>query len=112
MVHRTKAVTHRFQGGRHAYSIRSGRIFGVLGVSQALAAPPEPLSITPALVEAAKKEGVVSYYTAVDVKVAEKVVQAFKEKYPGIEVQVERTARSVCSSASARRSKAASIMPT
>ena len=56
---------------------------GMFGVSQALAAPPEPLSITPALVEAAKKEGVVSYYTAVDVKVAEKVAQAFKEKYPG-----------------------------
>jgi iron(III) transport system substrate-binding protein len=66
-------------------------VCSVLAVSQAFAAPPEPLSITPALVEAAKKEGVVSYYTAVDVKVAEKVAQAFKEKYPGIEVQVERT---------------------
>jgi iron(III) transport system substrate-binding protein len=65
--------------------------FSVLAISSALAAPPEPLSITPALIEAAKKEGVISYYTAVDVKVAEKVAQAFKEKYPGIEVQVERT---------------------
>ncbi len=63
----------------------------ILAVSGALAAPPEAMSITPALIEAAKKEGVVSYYTAVDVKVAEKVAQAFKEKYPGIEVQVERT---------------------
>ena len=87
-------------------------VCSVLAVSQAFAAPPEPLSITPALVEAAKKEGVVSYYTAVDVKVAEKVAQAFKEKYPGIEVQVERRAPSACSSASARRSKAASTMPT
>lgn len=57
----------------------------------AMAAPPEPAVITPELIEAAKKEGTVVYYTAVDVKVAEKVAAAFKAKYPGIDVQVERT---------------------
>jgi iron(III) transport system substrate-binding protein len=66
-------------------------VVGVLAATAAFAAPPEPMSITPQLVEAAKKEGVVVYYTAVDVKVAEKVAAAFKEKYPGIDVQVERT---------------------
>ncbi len=64
---------------------------GIFAVTQTFAAPPEPMSITPQLVEAAKKEGTVVYYTAVDVKVAEKVAAAFKAKYPGIEVQVERT---------------------
>ena len=64
---------------------------GIFAAAQTFAAPPEPMSITPQLVEAAKKEGTVVYYTAVDVKVAEKVAAAFKAKYPGIEVQVERT---------------------
>jgi iron(III) transport system substrate-binding protein len=66
-------------------------LLGALAATAVMAAPPEPASITPQLVEAAKKEGTVVYYTAVDVKVAEKVAAAFKAKYPGIEVQVERT---------------------
>ena len=41
----------------------------------ASAPPPEP--ITPALVEAAKKEGQVSYYTSTDLPVAEKLAKAF-----------------------------------
>lgn len=66
-------------------------VFCILGLAQAAAAPPEPMAITPALIEAAKKEGTVTNYTAIDVKVAERIAQAFKEKYPGIDVQVERT---------------------
>src|SRR6266567_3311729 len=53
------------------------------------APPPEP--VTPALIEAAKKEGQVSYYTSTDLPVAEKVAKAFEAKYPGIAVRVERT---------------------
>ena len=53
------------------------------------APPPEP--ITPALIEAAKKEGKVSYYTSTDLPVAEKLAKAFEAKYPGIAVRVERT---------------------
>src|SRR6266576_83742 len=53
------------------------------------AQPPEP--ITPALIEAAKKEGKVSYYTSTDLPVAEKVARAFEAKYSGIAVRVERT---------------------
>src|SRR6201987_4576168 len=55
----------------------------------ASAPPPEPL--TPALIEAAKKEGQVIYYTSTDLPVAEKVAKAFEAKYPGIAVRVERT---------------------
>ena len=54
---------------------------------QAPAAEP----ITPALIEAAKKEGKVVWYTSVDLPVAEKVGKAFEAKYPGIAVRVERT---------------------
>src|SRR6266550_8098529 len=53
------------------------------------APPAEP--ITPALIEAAKKEGQVSYYTSTDLPVAEKLAKAFEAKYPDIKVHVERT---------------------
>src|ERR1700716_1900815 len=53
------------------------------------APPPEP--VTPALIEAAKKEGQVSYYTSTDLPVAEKLAKAFEAKYPGIAVRVERS---------------------
>jgi iron(III) transport system substrate-binding protein len=53
------------------------------------APPPEP--VTPALIEAARKEGQVIYYTSTDLPVAEKLAKAFEAKYPGIAVRVERT---------------------
>src|SRR5580704_1173399 len=53
------------------------------------APPPEP--ITQALIDAAKKEGQVVYYTSTDLPVAEKVAKAFEAKYPGIAVRTERT---------------------
>ena len=55
----------------------------------AAAPPAEP--VTPALIEAAKKEGQVIYYTSTDLPVAEKLAKAFEAKYPGIAVRVERT---------------------
>lgn len=59
--------------------------------ARVLSAAPAPQAITPALVEAAKKEGKVTYYTAMDLSVAEPVARAFEAKYPGIKVAVERT---------------------
>ena len=55
------------------------------------AAAPEPSTITPALIEAAKKEGKVVFYTSIEVQVGEKIAKAFEAKYPGIDVQVERS---------------------
>ena len=61
--------------------------FGARVVS---AAPPaEP--VTPALIDAAKKEGKVTYYTAMDLSVAEPMAKAFEARYPGIKVAVERS---------------------
>ena len=48
-------------------------------------------TITPALIEAAKKEGRVVYYTAIDLVVAERIARAFEAKFPGVSVKVERT---------------------
>jgi iron(III) transport system substrate-binding protein len=53
-------------------------------------AAPEVGKITPELIEAAKKEGKVSWYTSVELGLAEKVGKAFEEKF-GIPVQVERS---------------------
>jgi iron(III) transport system substrate-binding protein len=55
------------------------------------AAAPEPSQITPALIEAARKEGKVSFYTALELPVAERFGKVFEAKYPGIAVRVERS---------------------
>src|SRR3954451_7356223 len=55
------------------------------------AAAPPAEAVTPALIEAARKEGKVVHYTSVDLPLAEKVAKAFEAKYPGIAVRTERT---------------------
>ncbi len=59
--------------------------------TRVLANAPPPEAVTPALIDAARKEGQVVYYTSTDLLVAEKVAKAFEAKYPGISVRVERT---------------------
>src|SRR5213082_1622363 len=59
--------------------------------TRVMAAAPPPEPVTPALVEAAKKEGQIIYYTSTDLPVAEKLAKAFEAKYSGIAVRVERT---------------------
>src|SRR5580692_8267335 len=56
-----------------------------------LAAAPEPVAITPGLIEAASKEGKVILYSSMDLPVGEKLGKAFEAKYPGMEVQIERS---------------------
>jgi len=51
----------------------------------------EPQKITPALIEAARKEGKLSWYTSVDLPVAEKIAKAFEAAYPGVSMKVERS---------------------
>ena len=51
----------------------------------------EPQKITPALIQAAKKEGKLSWYTSVDLPVAEKIAKAFEAAYPGVSMKVERS---------------------
>src|SRR5262249_19187209 len=58
---------------------------------RAWAASPPPSQVTAELIEAAKKEGKVIWYTAVDLPVAERIAKAFEAKYPGIAMRVERS---------------------
>src|SRR5712671_4844948 len=55
------------------------------------AAPPAASAITPVLVEAAKKEGKLAFYTAMDLAFAERLGKTFEEKFPGVTVRVERS---------------------
>jgi iron(III) transport system substrate-binding protein len=55
------------------------------------AAAPEATAITPELVEAARKEARVILYSSMDLPVGERLGKAFEAKYPGIEVQIERS---------------------
>ncbi|MEO6841028.1 MAG: extracellular solute-binding protein [Bradyrhizobium sp.] len=64
---------------------------GAVFAAPARAEAPPAEAITPQLIAAAKKEGQVVWYTAIDLTVAEKIAAAFKEKFAGIEVRVERT---------------------
>lgn len=59
--------------------------------TRVLADAPPPEAVTPALIDAARKEGQVVYYTSTDLPVAEKLAKAFEAKYSGISVRVERT---------------------
>src|SRR5262245_65375219 len=58
---------------------------------RAAAATVAPASVTPDLIEAARKEGKAIWYTAVDLPVAERIAKAFEAKCPGIAVRVERS---------------------
>jgi iron(III) transport system substrate-binding protein len=59
--------------------------------TRVVSAAPAAEAVTPALIEAAKKEGKVVWYTSVDLPLAERVGKAFEAKYPGVAVRVERS---------------------
>ena len=61
------------------------------GFVRSAQAAPEASRITPELVEAAKKEGKIVWYTSVDLTIAERVAKVFEAHYPGIQVKVERS---------------------
>ena len=55
------------------------------------AAAPQASAVTPGLIDAARKEGKLSFYSALELNVAERVARTFEAKYPGIAVRVERS---------------------
>lgn len=56
-----------------------------------VSAAPAAEAVTPALIEAAKKEGNVVFYTAMDLAFAERLGRTFEAKFPGISARVERS---------------------
>ena len=55
------------------------------------AAAPPPSEVTPALIEAARKEGKASFYTALELNTSERLARTFEAKYPGVAIRVERS---------------------
>jgi iron(III) transport system substrate-binding protein len=72
--------------------IRGSAALGLTAFAAPLkAAAPEPVSITPALIEAARREAKVVLYSSMDLPVGERLAKAFEAQYPGIAVQIERS---------------------
>src|SRR3979409_2289523 len=76
---------------RDVLKTSTGVAAGALFAEPVQAAAPPPTAVTPALVEAARKEGRLSYYSALELNVAERLGKSFEAKYPGIAVRVERS---------------------
>ena len=63
---------------------------GVFASAVRAEAPPA-VAITPGLIEAARQEAKVVFYSSMDLPVGEKLGKAFEAQYPGIAVQIERS---------------------
>jgi iron(III) transport system substrate-binding protein len=71
--------------------LRGSAVLAASAYATRVAAAPPAEPVTQALIDAAKKEGKVAYYTSIDLPVAEKIAKAFEAKYPGIAVRTERS---------------------
>jgi iron(III) transport system substrate-binding protein len=64
---------------------------GFAFAAPARAAAPPPSAISPELIEAARREGRIAFYSALDLPLSEKLAKGFEAKYLGIAVRVERS---------------------
>jgi iron(III) transport system substrate-binding protein len=76
---------------REVLGASAGSVAGTLFAEPLRAAAPPPAAVTPALIDAARKEGKLSYYSALELNVAERLGKMFEARYPGIAVRVERS---------------------
>ena len=76
---------------RRLLKVSTASVAGLLFAEPLKAAPPPASEVTPALIEAAKKEGKLSFYSALELNTAERLARTFEAKYPGIAVRVERS---------------------
>lgn len=69
----------------------AGALAATVAASPLRAQAPPAVVVDHALIEAARKEGRVVYYTSIDLPMAQRIGKAFETKYPGISVRVERS---------------------
>src|SRR5712671_97894 len=91
MTGRIRAMSSNGFSRRKVLTGASALAASTVFASPLRAAAPPATGVTPALIEAAKKEGKVVYYTSIDLPLAEKIAKAFEAAYPGIAVRVELT---------------------
>ena len=85
-----------------------------LGAATAFAQPlkaaaPPPSAVTPALVEAARKEGKASFYTALELNTSERLARTFEANIPGSPFASSVPVPSASISASSRNKRAVSM---
>jgi iron(III) transport system substrate-binding protein len=73
-----------------AGALASATMFAAPVRAQVTSKAPPAGAVTPQLVEAARKEGKVVWYTSIDLSAAERIAKTFEAKYPGVPVRVER----------------------
>src|SRR5262245_27471119 len=83
----TKPNTTRRAALQHVSAAAAALVFPV----RVLAQSPPPEVITPALIGAARQEGKVHLYTAMEIAVAERYARIFETKFPGVQVRLERS---------------------
>src|SRR5262245_22453916 len=88
---RSDAVRPRNYSRRDLLKASSGLLAGAVFAQSAKAAAPPPVAVTTALIDAARREPKVSFYTALELTTSERLAKAFEAKYPGIAVRVERS---------------------
>jgi iron(III) transport system substrate-binding protein len=66
-------------------------VAALVAAGTACAAAPLPSVVDQTLIDGARKEGTVVWYTSTDVEIAEALGKAFEKKYPGIKVQIDRS---------------------
>ena len=71
--------------------LKASAALSVVCAAPARAAAPEPTAISPALIDAARREGKVALYTALDIPLSQRLAKEFEAAYPGIVVRIERS---------------------
>jgi iron(III) transport system substrate-binding protein len=90
-ANREDAMRRRKLSRRDVLKGSTALALGTVFAAPIKAAAPPPSAITPQLIEAAKKEGRVVWYTSIDLKLSQQIAKAFETKYPGVSCRVERT---------------------
>jgi iron(III) transport system substrate-binding protein len=85
------AMRNRSWSRRDLLQVSTAFAGGTLFAEPVRAAAPPPTAVTPDLIAAARQEGKLSYYSALELNVAERLAKAFEAKYQGISVRVERS---------------------
>ena len=83
-------MPHSLVSRRHLLTVAGSTLLAATATRVLSAAPPA-VAITSHLIDAAKAETKLNFYTAMDLPVAEKLAKAFEAKFPGIAVRVERS---------------------
>jgi iron(III) transport system substrate-binding protein len=85
------AMRHRRWSRRDLLRRSTALAVSTLFAEPLRAVAPPATGVTPDLIAAARREGKLSYYSALELNVAERLAKAFEAKYSDISVRVERS---------------------